>query len=323
MGIGLPEEIVTNQDIIDEYKVIASDRAVQYSLGIKERRWASSTEKLEDLMAVAVRECLEKADMEINQIDRVIYTKLSGDYQVPATSIGLIKKLEATIGIPAFDITSACSGFIHAMDLAIRSIASGDDYVLIIGGSVMGKPLLDEQSSSQYNVFLFGDAIAAMLLGPSDIERILSSYVVTNHKLYDNAYIEYGTSLLKDGLTNIRAGNIIMKISDGSVIHNSSVDFSRVVADKLLSLTEFSIDDLDFFVTSDQSTRIWEDQLKALGIPEEKSTSLYYKYGNTVAAMSPLNLHELIESGRLKRGDLVMMQAHGAGASSGGVLFRY
>ncbi|MFP4661868.1 MAG: ketoacyl-ACP synthase III [Halanaerobiales bacterium] len=322
-GIGLPEEVISNQYIIDEYNLLASDRAVQYSLGIKERRWANSDEKLEDLMALAVKECLDKADMDINQINRVIYSKLSGDYQVPATSIGLMKKLGATVGIPAFDITSACSGFIHAMDLAIRYIASGDDYVIIVGGSVMGEPLLDDEKSSQYNIFLFGDAIAAMLLGPSDIEKIISTYIVTSHGLYDNAYIEYGTSLLKEGLTDIKAANIIMKISDGRIIHDSSVEYSRVVADKLLSLTEFSIDDLDFFVTSDQSTGIWQDQLKTLGIPEEKSTSLYYKHGNTVAAMSPLNLHELIESGRLKRGDLVMMQAHGAGASSGGVLFRY
>jgi len=87
--------------------------------------------------------------------------------------------------------------------------------------------------------------------------------------------------------------------------------------DKLLAETNLTLDDIDFFITSDQSTKIWEAQVKELGIPFEKSLSLFYKYANTVAAMSPLILHELITSGRLKRGDLVMMHAHGAGASSG------
>ena len=114
-----------------------------------------------------------------------------------------------------------------------------------------------------------------------------------------------------------------MKIADGNLVQQSAVEYAKVISGKLLSVTGLSLADLDFFVTSDQSTRIWEAQLQALGIPAAKSLSLFYKYGNTVAAMSPLNLNGLIEDGRLKRGDLVMMMAHGAGASSGGMIFRY
>ncbi|MFW6022144.1 MAG: ketoacyl-ACP synthase III [Halanaerobiaceae bacterium] len=321
VGIGLPKKVITNQHIIDNYDVIATDRAVQYSLGIKERRWASSDETPVILMARAVKECLEKVDMKIEQIDRVIYSSMSGNYQVPATSIGLLKELESNVGIPAFDITSACSGFVHAMDLAIKSIASGDEYVIVIGGNVMGAPLINESHTN--NIFLLGDGIVAMLLGKSDIKKIYASYIITNHELYDNAYIEYGTELLKDETDTIKIDNLIMKIADGNLIHRSTVEYSKIIAEKLLSQTEFSMDDMDYFITSDQSTRIWEEQLLELDIPEEKSVSLFYRHGNTVAAMSPLNLNELIETERLKRGDLVMMQAHGAGASSGGIIFRY
>lgn len=323
LGIGLPENVVTNNDIIKEYDIIATDRAVEYSLGIKERRWTSQDEKLEDLMERAVSQCLERADIGIDQVDRIIYTRLFGDYQVPAASISVLKKLGAKIGIPAFDITSACSGFIHAMDLAMRYIASGDDYIIVIGGSMSGKALRFWGNPDPKTVFLFGDAIAAMLLGYSDIKHILSSYIFTNSLLYDNAYVRCGTGMLHEGVTGLDPSTFFMRIADGNIVFQSSAEYSKIVSDKLLAGTGHSIDDIDFFITSDQSTRIWEEQLKVLGIPKEKSTSQYYRFGNTVAAMSPLNLNELIQSGRLKRGNLVMMQAHGAGASSGGMLFRY
>lgn len=324
-GVGLPENTVTNQDIIDQYNIIATDRAVQYSLGIKERRWVDVHQKLDDLMAKAVKNCLERAGMNIDQINRIIYTRLLGDYQVPAASVAVLRKLGATTGIPAFDISSACSGFMHAMDLALRFIATGDDYVLVIGGGMTSTGIQAFRKPNPKTVFLFGDAIAAMLIGVSKTKHFLASYIITNHKLYDNAYIPCGTRLLQGNVPDLHDDFDIlnMKIADGNLIQQSAVEYARVIAGKLLSVTGLSLEDIDFFVTSDQSTRIWEAQLQALGIPPEKSLSLFCKYGNTVAAMSPLNLDGLIQSGRLKRGHLVMMMAHGAGASSGGMIFRY
>lgn len=323
LGVGLPKGVVTNQDIIDEYKIMATDRAVQYSLGIKERRWSNFDEKVEDLMAEAVSQCLEKAGIGIDMVDRVIYTKLFGDYQVPATSIGLLRKLNAKKGIPAFDICSACSGFMHAMDLAIRYIASGDDYVLLLGGSVMAKCCRLWKNPDPKTVFLFGDAIVAMLISYSEIKSFMASYLLTNHFLYDNAKVTFGSGFNRENIEELDHSIFFMRISDGNVVFESSAKYAKIIADKLLKETNLTLDDIDYFVTSDQSGKIWEAQLKELGIPKEKSQSMFYKYGNTVAAMSPLNLNELIESGRLKRGNLVMMQAHGAGASSGGMIFRY
>lgn len=322
-GVGLPKAIVSNQDIIDEYDVIATDRAVKYSLGISERRWSNIDEKAEDIMAMAAAQCLQRAGINIDKVDRIIYTKLFGDYSIPAASIGVLKKLGAEKGIPAYDICSACSGFMHAMDLAMRYVASGDDYVLILGGSVSGKCTRYWRNPDPKVVFLFGDAIAAMLIGYSEIKSFMASYLLTNHSLYDNAKITFGTSFLHEGLKDLDPSIFYMKIDDGNVVFNSTAKYARIISDKLLEETALTIEDIDFFVTSDQSTKIWEAQLKELGIPKEKSQSLFYKYGNTVAAMSPLNLDDLIISGRLKRGDIVMMQAHGAGASSGGMIFRY
>lgn len=322
-GVGLPKDVVTNQDIIDEYKIMATARAVEYSLGIKERRWSSVDEKLVDIMAAAASQCLERAEVDIDKVDRVICTKLFGDYAIPASSIGLLKKLGAKKGIPSFDIYAACSGFIHAMDLAIRYIASGDDYILILGGAVSAKATRCWNDPDPKTVFLNGDAVVAMLIGYSEVKSFLASYLLTNHSMYDIAKITFGTSFLREETKDLDPSVFFMRIADGNLLFKSAVEYSKIVADKLLSETGLKIDDIDFFITSDQTTKMWEAQLKEIGIPKEKSQSLFYKHGNTVSAMSPLNLDDLIVSGRLKRGDLVMMQAHGAGASSGGMIFRY
>lgn len=322
-GIGLPQRVVTNQEIIDRYHLFATDRAVQYTLGIKERRWVEPDEKLVTLMARATRECLNRAKVDVEQIDRVIYTKLMGDYQIPAASLGMLRELGIQKGIPAFDIASACSGFMHAMDMALRFIGTGDDYVLILGGGITSTGTQFWEEPDPKTVFMFGDAVTAMLLEKSDTQHFLATYLLTNHPLYYNAYIPEGSTLLNSSFQDFSPATYTMQIPDGRVIHNSVIETAQVVAERLLHATGLTIDDIDCFVTSEQNTQIWEGQLKVLGIPKEKSLSVFWKYGNTVAAMSPLMLDELITSGRLQRGMLVMMMAHGAGASSGGAIFRY
>jgi 3-oxoacyl-[acyl-carrier-protein] synthase-3 len=209
------------------------------------------------------------------------------------------------------------------MDMALKYIATGDDYVLILGGGISSKRIQQCKNPSTKTVFLFGDGIVAMLLGPSKTKHFFSSYIFTNHQLYDNAFIPCGTTMLAKGYHDTGNDILTMQIVDGKVILDSAVEYTKIIADKLLSMANITLDEVDYFITSDQSTRIWEAQVKALGIPFEKSLSLFERYGNTVAAMSPLILNELISSNRIKRGDIVMMMAHGAGASSGGLLFKY
>lgn len=322
-GVGVPKKVMTNQSIIDKYNYVATDRAVQFSIGIKERRWVSEDETFEGLMAEAITQCLERANVSIEEVDRIIYTKLIGVQNVPASAVTVLKKLGTGKGIPGFDVTCACSGFVHVMDMAIKYIATGDDYVLILGGGISSKRTQQCKSPSTKTVFLFGDGIVAMLLGPSDTEHFFSSFIFTNHKLYDNAFIPCGTTMMAKGFRDTEDDILTMKIVDGKVILDSAVEYTKIIAEKLLSMAGMTLDDVDYFITSDQSTRIWEAQVKALGIPFEKSLSLFERYGNTVAAMSPLILNELITTKRIKRGDVVMMLAHGAGASSGGLLFRF
>lgn len=321
-SVYVPDQVVTNDDIIKRYDLIATDRAVQYSIGIKERRYAPADAMVSDMLHQAALTCLQRAGLDPQALDRVIYTKLMGDHIVPATSIRVLEKLGVRRGIPAFDILAACSGFAHLLDMAIRYIDSGDEYVLILGGDITSRLADTKNKKDTRTIFLQGDAIVAMLLSVSDQPHFLASYLYTDNTYYGYSYIPFGMELLnKSRDFNDEIFN--MKMPDGMVVHESVVDSCEIVTRKLLQHTGLTLEDIDVFITSDQTTFTWEAQLKRIGMAREKSTSLFNRYGNTVAALSASNFNEMIESGRLKRGMTVMFQAHGAGASGGGFIFRY
>ena len=321
-GMFVPQNVVTNDDIIKRWDLIATDRAVKYSLGINERRWDDQNLAMSEMLVKATLDCLTKINFPADKLDRVIFARLFGDQNVPATALKVLKLLGCSKAIPAVDITAACSGFMHALDLGIKGINAGDDYTLILSGA-MTKNLQNEfVNPEDQTIFLMGDAAVAVLLGPAEKEHFKCSYFYTNHTEFDIAYVPFGSATLNRSF-KVCPELLSMKISNGYAIHQSVLASCKIIAGELMRVTHYGIDDLDFFITSDQTTLVWLDQLRELGIPQEKSASLFKKYGNTVAAMSPLILNELIESGRLKRGMKVMMMAHGAGSSAGGVVFIY
>jgi 3-oxoacyl-[acyl-carrier-protein] synthase-3 len=322
VAVAVPEQVVTNDDIIKRYDLIATDRAVQYSLGITERRWAAADSLPSELLTAAAQRCLAQAGVGVDQLDRVLYTKLLGDQMVPATAIKVLRNLGATKGIPAFDIAQACSGMVHLMDMAIRYIDSGDDTVLILGGDISSGLSSTDSRKDTRTIFLNGDAAVAMLLTRSEERHFLASYLYTDNTYFGYSYIPFGTALLNQ--TRAFGPDMFnMTMPDGKVVHQSVIDSAEIVTQRLLAATGMALDQIDAFVTCDQTTMTWQAQLQKLGVPPEKSASGFHCYGNTVAAMSALNLHAMIESGRLQRGMTVLFEAHGAGASGGGLIFKY
>jgi 3-oxoacyl-[acyl-carrier-protein] synthase-3 len=325
---GLPDEVVTNQALIDELGLVATDRAVQFSIGIRERRRGDVGTPCAEYLTRAGRLCLERAGVGTEQVDRVIYARLFGDHTVPSTASTLLPRLGLRPGIPAMDISAACSGFLHAMGLALSFINAGDERVLVLGGDRGALDRTARIKPDTRTVFLNGDGFAAMLLERSDEPHFRCSYFYTDSELADLAHVPFGTALLNgiegsQGGPELGPGMLALQMPDGRRIHQSVLDSCRLIADRLLGEAGLRIEDIDFLVTSDQTHLVWKDQLKLLGVPETKSVSCFPKYGNTVAAMAPLNLDEAIQTGALRRGMTVMMMAHGAGASGGGFIFTY
>lgn len=321
-GEGMPDRIVTNQDIINQFNLIASDRAVQYSVGIRERRAIKKGVPPSDYLCKAVMQCCSNANVSPEKVDRIIYARLTGDHLIPATSLKVLEKIGVRKGIPVMDISVACSGFLHATDLALSCINTGDDYVMVLGGD---RASLDDDAkilADTRTIFLNGDGFAAALYGHSLTKKFVCKYFYTDSSIGEFAYIPFGTGFLKEKEKSM-VGAFNLTMPDGPKIHQSILDSFRIISSKLFSISGLQWSDIDFVITSDQTAMAWKAQLGLFGIPESKSCSCFHKYGNTVAAMVPLNLHEAIISGKLQRGMTVMMMGHGAGASGGGFIFTF
>jgi 3-oxoacyl-[acyl-carrier-protein] synthase-3 len=321
-GAGIPEGVVTNQDIIDELGVITTDRAVQFSIGVRERRRAAFDVPASYHLAIAARECIDRAGILPEQLDRIIYARLFGEHFVPATALRVLERLGIRRGIPVMDISAACSGVMHAMDLALGFINAGENYVLVLGGD---RTAFNEQVAERRDtrtMFLTGDGFAGILLGASPTPQFAARYFYTDSDLADFASIPFGTELLNK-TQKFDSGMLALTMPDGRRIHQSVLDSCRIISSRLLSLTGLTMNDIDFVITSDQTHLVWKEQLKVLGVEESKSISCFHKYANTVAAMVPLNFNEAITTGVLQRGMKVLMMGHGAGASGGGFIFTY
>ncbi len=321
-GEGMPESIVTNQDIIDQFNLIASDRAVQYSVGIKERRAVKKGVLPSEYLHKAVLQCCSNTNIAPEKIDRIIYARLVGDHLIPATSLKVLQKIGVRKGIPVMDISVACSGFLHATDLALSCINAGDDYVLVLGGDRASLDADAEILKDTRTIFLNGDGFAAALYGHSETPKFICKYFYTDSSIGQFAYIPFGTEFLKEKDKPL-TGAFNLAMPDGPKIHQSILDSFGIISSQLLRASGMQWSDIDFVITSDQTAMAWKAQMQSAGIPEHKSCSCFHKYGNTVAAMVPLNLHEAISSGKLKKGMRVMVMGHGAGASGGGFIFTF
>jgi 3-oxoacyl-[acyl-carrier-protein] synthase-3 len=321
-GAGVPEEVISNQALIDELELVATDRAVQFSIGIKERRRARFDVSSSYYLEQAAKQCIERAEVSPEKIDRIIYARLFGDHAIPSTALRVLERLGIRRGIPVMDISAACSGVMHGIELALSYINSGDNYVLVLGGdrAAMNKRVAVKKDTR--TVFLNGDGFAGVLLGPASKPHFLARYFYTDSDLSDFAYIPFGTEILNKSF-KFGPEMLALTMPDGKSIHLSVLDSCRLITNELLKLSGLTLNDIDFVITSDQTHLVWQEQLKVLGIPESKSISCFHKYGNTVAAMVPLNLNEAIITGGIRPGMKVLLMGHGAGASGGGFIFQY
>ena len=321
-GAGMPNTVVGNQALIDGMDLIASDRAIQHSIGIRERRHVSPGKKPSVYLERAARQCLQRAGVAPEKISRIIYARLTGDQAIPATSLKILERLGISTGVPVMDVSVACSGFVHATELALNCINAGDDYVLVLGGDRAAVDVDARVDKDTRTVFLNGDGFAAALYGVSETRKFFARYFYTDSSIGDFAYIPFGTEALGKN-PNPDKEAFVLQMPNGPNIHQSIIDSTIIISSRLFAQCNKTIDDIDFFISSDQTAMSWKAQLQVLGLPESKSCSCFHKYGNTVAAMVPLNLDEAISTGKLQMGMTVLFMGHGAGASGGGFIFEY
>lgn len=316
IGIGsyLPQEIINNDDL--SKTLDTSDEWIVSRSGIKRRHQAAEGEATSDLAVSAAKSALADAGVSANDIDMIIVSTTTPDLTFPATAALVQQKLGISHGA-AFDVQAVCSGFIYGLSVASAMIESGQARrALLIGAETMTR-LLDW--SDRATAVLFGDGGGAVVLeetelAAADEPHIVGSYLRSDGNLKDLLYVDGGPS------TTGTTGKLRMQ---GREVYRHAVGNIAEAINSLLAQHDLTVADIDWFVPHQANKRIIDGVAKRIGLPSEKTVVTIQDHANTSAASIPLALHELVKSGRVSSGDLIMLEAMGGGLTWGANLIRW
>ena len=317
-GSALPDKVITNQDL--EKLVETTDQWITDRTGIKERRQAAPHETTSSLSVLASRKALEKAGIKAKDLDLIICSTISPDMPLPSTA-ALIQSALGARGCCAFDLAAACSGFLFGMTVAEQFIHNGTArYVLVIGAELLSRYL---DYKDRATCVIFGDGVAAAVFGPvAPPSGILAHELHTEGHYADHLFIPAGGTALPASCQTVEQGAHYIKMR-GNELFKVAVRSMEDVSRQVLEKAGLQVADLDLFIPHQANQRITEAVRERLGVSSEKVYSNISHVGNTSSASIPICLDECAQSGRLKRGDLVLMSAFGAGVTWGAVLMRW
>ncbi len=317
-GTALPEKVITNQDL--EKLVDTTDRWITERTGIKERRQAGPAETTSLLSVQASRKALEMAGISPKNLDLIICATISPDMPLPSTAAFIQRELGAP-ACCAFDLAAACSGFLFGMTVAEQFIKSGEaKYVLIIGAELLSR-YLDYQDRA--TCVIFGDGVAAGAMGlVAPPAGILASEMHTDGQYAEQLYIPAGGTVKPASSETVQAREHYIKMR-GNELFKVAVRSLEDVSRRVLEKAKVCPEQLSLFIPHQANQRITEAVRERLGLAPEKVYSNIARVGNTSSASIPICLDECVRSGRIQKGDLVLMSAFGAGVTWGAVLMRW
>ncbi|WP_026296692.1 beta-ketoacyl-ACP synthase III [Hirschia maritima] len=314
-GIGgyLPERVLTNEDL--SKMVDTDDKWITERTGIKSRHIAADGELTSDMGVKAALKAMEDAGVSADDIDLIVCATATPDKTFPATAAIIQAKLGIQQGA-AFDIQAVCSGFVFAMATADNYLARGQfKRALVIGAETFSR-IIDW--SDRGTCVLFGDGGGAVVLERQDAEQagesgVLGAHLRTDGRYVDLLHVDGGPSSTQTVGHLRMVGNQVFKHAVNKI--SESV---RVVAGE----AGLELGAIDWIVPHQANQRILSAVARNLGVEENRIVSTVATHGNTSAASVPLALNELNKSGKLKKGDSVLIEAIGGGLSWGAALFR-
>jgi 3-oxoacyl-[acyl-carrier-protein] synthase-3 len=316
-GSYVPKRVLTNADL--ERMVATSDAWIVERTGIRERRIAAPGEACSDLGTAAAERALEAAGVAAADVDMVLVATCTGDHLLPSTACLIQHRLGATRAA-ACDLSAACCGFIYALAVGEAYIKTGARHVLVVGSEVMS--LLTDWTDRNTCV-LFGDGAGAVVLSPTDEERgILSAHLHSDGNLWDLICVPGGGSRMPPSEKMLAEGLQYLKMK-GNETFKVAVKTLEEAAREALSANQLTVNDLNLFVPHQANIRIIKAMAGRLGLPMEKVVLNLDRYGNTSAASIPLALDEAVRAGRVKPGDVILMEAFGAGLTWASAVMRW
>jgi 3-oxoacyl-[acyl-carrier-protein] synthase-3 len=315
VGTALPRRIMKNAEF--ETLVDTSDEWIVQRTGITQRHIAADDETTASLGEAAARAALANAGLTPDDIDLIILATSTPNNTFPATSVEIQERLGMRHGF-AFDMQAVCSGFVYAVTAADAHLRAGMARRVLVIGSETFSRLLDW--SDRTTCVLFGDGAGAMVLeavespGALTDRGILSSSLRSDGSHREKLYVDGGPS------TTQTVGHLRM---EGREVFKHAVGMITDVVEDALARGGVSAEDLDWFVPHQANKRIIDASAKKLGIAEDKVVITVHLHGNTSAASVPLALGAAVADGRIKQGDLVLLEAMGGGFTWGAVLLRW
>ena len=315
-GVGgyLPERVVTNDELAK--RVDTSDDWIRERTGIRERREAAPDQPVSDLATSAARRALEAAGRTPADVDLIIVATTTPDLTFPAVATIVQRKLGCPIGI-AFDVQAVCSGFVYALSVADGFTARGrSKCALVIGAETMTR-LMDW--TDRTTCVLFGDGAGAVVVEPGEGQGdksdrgLLGFALMADGTKQDLLYVDGGVS------TNRQTG--YLRMQGNQVFRHAVVNISDAVHAAARD-AGVEVTDVDWFIPHQANQRILKGVAKRLGIDETKVISTVAEHANTSAASIPLALDQGVRDGRIKPGQLLLMEAMGGGLTWGACVVR-
>lgn len=319
LGVSVPDNVLTNQDL--EKLVDTTDEWIVERTGIRERRIALPGQVTSDFCEKAARIALDRAGISPDDLGLIIVGTTTPDFVFPSTA-SIIQERLGTKGQMAFDVQGACSGFLYSLIVADQFIKSGwAKYALVVGVELLSRIVnWDDRATC----VLFGDGAGAVVVGRSpDGERgILSSAAFADGSTWPILHMPAGGTRRPNTPETVEK-NLNKIYMEGNEVFKIAVRALIEAASRVLKDAGCQASDVDLFVPHQANLRIIDAVGKRVGIPDERIFKNIEKLGNTSAASIPLALDDAISQGRIGEGDLVLLDAFGAGATTAAVLLRW
>jgi 3-oxoacyl-[acyl-carrier-protein] synthase-3 len=322
-GLAVPDRVVTNDELAR--LMDTTDEWIRTRTGIQERRWVSEGETGVDMALHATRRALEMAGLSPSDLDAIVYATSSPDHFAPGNGVYLQRLLEIS-SIPALDVRAQCSGFIYALSVADAWIQTGQFRRVLVVGSEIQSTGLEVSSAGRHVAVIFADGAGAVILGPADADDggILAFDLHSEGAHAEKLWVDTPGSMYHPRVSReqIDEGRQYLQMDGREVFRHAVVRMPQSVR-AVLSSSGQKMESLSLLLTHQANLRIAEVIQKDLGLRDDQVYNNIMWYGNTTAATIPIALDECVRSGRLKRGDLVVMTAFGSGFMWGSAAVRW
>ncbi|HTW37109.1 MAG TPA: beta-ketoacyl-ACP synthase III [Steroidobacteraceae bacterium] len=316
-GAHLPERVLTNLDL--ERMMDTSDAWIRERTGIERRHIAADHETTVDLSEPAARRAIEAAGVRPEDIDFIAFGTTTPDYIFPNCGVLLQQRLGCRPGCPAFSIETACSGFLYALAIADKFVRAGDAQCALVVGSETLSRITDW--ADRATAVLFADGAGAVVLRPSAEPGIISTHLHADGTYKDTLYCPGGIS--RDTPVYAESQKVRAIRMAGNEVFKIAVTQLGKVVDEALAASGFDRSAVDWLVPHQANIRIIQATARKLELPMERVIVTVQEHGNTSTASVPLALDVGVRDGRIKRGDLLLLEAFGGGVTWGAALVRY